>query len=130
MWHVDSYLGLDGSMWIEHRIGVDAIWTGVGLPREEMTAEERLEVNAALRPAPTTTSSIASDDFNTSSRDAMAKRVWSKEVRRAYYKKSLQWHPDRWVGMGIYNVVVRGVFELISEAYRQLGERKMNQLEL
>jgi hypothetical protein len=23
-------------------------------------------------------------------------KVWAKEVKRAYYKKSLQWHPDRY----------------------------------
>jgi hypothetical protein len=27
-WFVDAFLNVDGSMWIEYRVGIDAIWTG------------------------------------------------------------------------------------------------------
>ena len=47
-------------------------------------------------------------------------RAAQKEIRRAYYRKSLQWHPDRWAGMGMYQLAVQGAFELINEAYSAL----------
>lgn len=47
-------------------------------------------------------------------------RAAQKEIRRAYYRKSLQWHPDRWAGMGKYSLAVQGAFELINEAYTVL----------
>ena len=74
---------------------VDSIWTGNNLPRLEMTFEQRLDLNPALP-------------------------YKMKDVRRAYYRKSLQWHPDRWAGMPIYSLVVQGAFELINEAYEGL----------
>jgi curved DNA-binding protein CbpA len=52
-----------------------------------------------------------------------------KEVRRAYHRKSLQWHPDRWSGLTntltglsaeLYGIAVQGAFELIAEAYKEL----------
>jgi hypothetical protein len=49
----------------------------------------------------------------------LAARV-SRDIRRAYYKKSLQWHPDRWAGMAIYSDPVIGAFQLVTEAYSQL----------
>lgn len=47
-------------------------------------------------------------------------RAAQKEIRRAYYRKSLQWHPDRWAGMGMYALAVQGAFELVNEAYNAL----------
>ena len=47
-------------------------------------------------------------------------RAMQKEIRRAYYRKSLQWHPDRWAGMGMYALPVQAAFELINEAYNSL----------
>lgn len=44
----------------------------------------------------------------------------SKQIRRAYYRLSLQWHPDRWVVYPAYRKEVQRVFELVSDAYRQL----------
>jgi hypothetical protein len=29
-WHVGAFLSADGSLWVEYRMGVDALWTGVG----------------------------------------------------------------------------------------------------
>lgn len=44
-----------------------------------------------------------------------------QEIRRAYYKKSLLWHPDRWTSLPtLYHTAVLGAFELISEAFEGL----------
>jgi hypothetical protein len=40
-----------------------------------------------------------------------------KILRRAYYAKSIRWHPDRWVGLSTYADIVRETFETITEAY-------------
>lgn len=29
-WHVNAYLSADASLWVEHKMGIDSIWTGVG----------------------------------------------------------------------------------------------------
>jgi hypothetical protein len=47
-------------------------------------------------------------------------RAAQKEIRRAYYRRSLQWHPDRWAGLGMYALAVQGAFELVNEAYNAL----------
>lgn len=52
--------------------------------------------------------------------DRKRERAAQKEIRRAYYRKSLQWHPDRWAGLGMYQLAVQGAFELINEAYNAL----------
>ena len=61
-------------------------------------------------------------------------RLQQKEIKKAYYRKSLQWHPDRWASMPMYIPPVQGAFELISDAYNQLNndnnyekERNMNE---
>jgi hypothetical protein len=46
-----------------------------------------------------------------------------KTLKRAYYKKSLQWHPDRWVGLSQYSVAVQAAFELVHEAYDHLQQQ-------
>merc|ERR1711871_1656246 len=45
----------------------------------------------------------------------------AKELRRAYYKQSLLWHPDRWASMPLYTTAVSGAFHLITDAYTQLN---------
>lgn len=40
-----------------------------------------------------------------------------KILRKAYYAKSIRWHPDRWVGLNTYADIVRETFEAITEAY-------------
>jgi hypothetical protein len=49
--------------------------------------------------------------------------VLLKDIRRAYYRKSLQWHPDRWAGVGSYQVAVSGAFLLVHESYEALSAR-------
>ena len=44
-------------------------------------------------------------------------RAAQKVLRRAYYAKSLRWHPDRWVGLSYYAEQVRHTFESVTEAY-------------
>ncbi len=56
-------------------------------------------------------------------------RALQKEIRRAYYRKSLQWHPDRWAGMGMYTLPVQAAFELINEAYNSLTNEKTESAE-
>ena len=95
-------------MWVRYRQGVDSIWTGIGLPSEETGLEERLGL--------TTTTHSNDKDLPSSSKKkdkkqkekkkdgedgASTKRGTrgAKDLRRAYYRKSLQWHPDRWATM-------------------------------
>ncbi len=104
-WHVNAYLSANGAMWIDYRQGVDAIWTNIGLPQMEMSAEERLGVSL-----PTNYKVISKT----------AKKNLSKIIKRSYYKASLQWHPDRWSGFDRYKYAVQGAFQLITEAYETL----------
>lgn len=70
----------------------NTIYSGMGLPTENMTPWERLELNE--------TTAIPS------------------VVRRTYRRKSLEWHPDRWTK---YPARVRRkaekVYQLLSEGY-------------
>ena len=93
-WYVNVVLLPDGCTWIEYKKGIDSIWTGAGFPKIEASPIDRLELSM----------------LNTS----------TKNVKRAYYKKSLMWHPDRWITMPLYSVVVTGAFEAIRLAYEQL----------
>jgi hypothetical protein len=103
LWAVVTSTLPSGETFVQYRYGIDSIWTGKGLPREDMPFHERLEV------------SETSTDL--------------KEIRRAYHRKSLQWHPDRWSGLTntlnglsseLYIIAVQGAFELIAEAYKEL----------
>ena len=47
-------------------------------------------------------------------------RATQKMLRRAYYAKSLRWHPDRWVGFSYYAEQVRHTFESVTDAYDNL----------
>jgi hypothetical protein len=103
------------------------VWTGKGLPSEEMNYYQRLDLPEGTDKA--------------------------KLIRRAYHKKSLEWHPDRWSSMinsvssqkkitsgdqsssnsiskaggvegeftaSLYTLAVQGAFELVVEAYKAL----------
>ena len=104
-WHVDSWVNAGGDMWVEFRLGIDSIWTGLGLPRLEMDPWQRLEIS----------------HVRNNEEVMKKKKELMKIIRRAYYRKSLQWHPDRWAGLPEYTVAVQGAFELITEAYETLS---------
>lgn len=70
--------------------GIEALETGAGLPTRYQPAWERLGV-----------------DRNASAR----------ELRRAYYRQSLLWHPDRWVRYAIHSTRAQEVFQIVSEAH-------------
>lgn len=40
-----------------------------------------------------------------------------KILKKAYYAKSIRWHPDRWAGLSTYAEVVQDTFEVVTEAY-------------
>jgi hypothetical protein len=112
---VTSYLQSDGSMWVEYRLGIDSIWTGVGLPTIEMAPSTRLGL---LIPS--------IDELKERNEEGEKKRVL-KVIKRAYYRGSLQWHPDRWVGYDqYYQAAVSSVFPLITEAYEMLMKEYEN----
>jgi hypothetical protein len=120
-WYVDFNLDPSGSIRIDYRSGIDAIWLGTGLPRLEMSFEERLGL-----PAPTSNKNTnTKSNTNTTSSSTKVKKKKDKEMKRAYYRASLQWHPDRWAGMNIYLLPVTSIFELISEAYTQLSNHQV-----
>jgi len=148
-WFVDAFLNADGSMWIEYRVGIDSIWTGIGLPRVEMSYGEKLGLSLLSNTTTTTTTTMMTkktihrnnnnsieytennkQQENNKQENKQAKRKQNnlqslrkktqKKIKRAYYKQSLQWHPDRWTSMPIYSIAVQGAFELISEAYQFL----------
>ncbi len=70
--------------------GIEALETGAGLPTRDKPAWDRLGVD----------------------RDASA-----REVRRAYYRQSLLWHPDRWVRYKMHSARAQDVFQIVSDAY-------------
>ena len=114
---------------IRYRSGIEAILTGRGMPRAEMNAYQRLGV-------PLGSSNL-------------------RQIRSAYHKKSLLWHPDRWSGIlrsvtrsndnhgdtvtgesnnqyqqeigpaAFYTLAVQEAFELVAEAYEELQAQVM-----
>lgn len=130
--HISSLVSTTSGPIIEvlYRSGIEAVWTGHGMPRAEMPSHERL--------------GIPVDCTNL------------KQIRGAYYKKSLKWHPDRWSSIfksigrsgdgrgdstpamvaeraaataedqlqegpvALYQLAVQEAFELVAEAYEEL----------
>ena len=76
--------------WLWYHPGIEALETGAGLPSRRQPAWETLGVGRGA--------------------DA-------REVRRAYYRQSLLWHPDRWVRHAMHSARAQEVFETVSEAY-------------
>ena len=128
-------------VWVRYRLGVDAIWTGLGLPTEEMSYEDRLgyverteegtEEGGAEGEGGRRRRGGGADKKGgkkggkrgdtTGAKKGRSSRA-AKDLRRAYYRTSLQWHPDRWASMpALYLPAVQGVFELVSGAYQQLS---------
>ncbi|GMH47906.1 hypothetical protein TL16_g00178 [Triparma laevis f. inornata] len=83
-----------GSLKIRSHVKIEMMATGAGLITKEMNFWERLGLPMG--------SSRAS-------------------VKKAYFKKSLEWHPDRWVQHPHLRSKATAVFELVSEAYRGLS---------
>ena len=100
-------------VWVRYRQGVDSIWTGLGLPSEEIGLEDRLglppahhmltdnKAAAAEVTTPSSSSSSSKKKEKKEEKESTSKRGGraAKDLRRAYYRKSLQWHPDRWATM-------------------------------
>lgn len=104
-----SWWAHDESLWMEYRLGIDAIWTGQDLPTMEMSPETRLGLTPGWDEVQ---KEKEGDDAAGGAKKKRRRRGQesgsSKKLRRAYYRKSLQWHPDRWAGMAIYSLVVQG----------------------
>ena len=118
---VSSYLNVDGSMWVEYRQGIDSIWTSIGLPTLEMAPTERLQL---ILPSSSSSSSTLHKEMMTKKEEAEEAKKTLKLIKRAYYRSSLQWHPDRWVGYeAFYQTAVQAIFPLITDAYQRLSEQ-------
>ena len=132
LWHIDWHASSSG-FWADYRTGIDAIWTGHGLPRDDMSYAEVLGLSRDIIDQ-AVKSDIALKSNSTDSRNKRSregtKRTGkvSRLIRRAYYRKSLQWHPDRWVGMSIYSLIVKSAFEIVTLAHDNL--QKMLEYEL
>ena len=87
--------GWGGDVWLWSMASIEQMGTGVDLITPEMSYWDRLGV------------------------DVGASRG---ERRRAYHKKSLLWHPDRWVQFPHYKSKAAEVFDLIVEAYEMLNK--------
>jgi hypothetical protein len=126
-YHMMLSLLPSGQLFLEYRIGIDSIWTGVGLPRLEMTPVERLQL-INLPSSQSLLDGMTGSDvkLNVRQRRKEIKQRQSqqkeilKTIKRAYYKMSLLWHPDRWAAYPAYLPIVQNIFPLISEAYEEL----------
>jgi len=128
-WHVAWHANSHG-FWAEYRNGIDSIWTGHRLPRDDMAFTDILELPADIISVAVSQSGAAASakmDANGTKAEKLhategnkrASKV-SKTIRRAYYRKSLQWHPDRWVGMSVYSMIVQAAFEAVTKAHDSL----------
>ncbi len=127
-WHAYAY-----GFWADYRNGVDSIWTGRQMPRDDMPFTEILGLPAdILSKAVSSTNALkgGSEDKQQLGPGELKKRTGkvSKIIRRAYYRKSLQWHPDRWVGMSLYSATVQTAFEAVTWAHDRL--QKMLEIQL
>jgi DnaJ domain len=89
--------GWKKEVWLWYHPGIEALETGHGLPLATMSAWERLDLTEGDS---TVTASV---------------------IKRAYYRESLKWHPDRWVKYSMHAERAQAVFELISDAYKSLS---------
>lgn len=83
----------NGNLWLTSKNGIEMLRTGAGLITKETPMWERLGLEAGAS---------------------------KSQVRKAYFKKSLEWHPDRWVQHPYLRTKAASIFELISEAYTGL----------
>lgn len=138
VWGVTLHISaIDGSSIALYRTGVDSIWTGGrGYPHEEMTHESILELNMSLwndeisalkakkakliRDAERVPNGLAKLTNIKLNKELLPKL--QKILKKAYYRKSLQWHPDRWSQYPLYTDAVTRAFELINEANSKLND--------
>ena len=106
----------DGSLHVEYRRGLDAIWTGIGLPRYEMSPEQKLGL---VLPSELVEQYHAWETKGGSVQPSALNKALTRLIKRAYYRASLQWHPDRWSSAELeqYKPIVQGIFQQITEAY-------------
>ena len=100
--------GREGCSYLYHvsyQRGVDAVWTGHGLPAEHTTPRDALQLPHTF---PSTTHTVA-----------------ARQLRKAYHIQSKIWHPDRWVNNPsgeVYKHIVQNAFECVTRAYETLME--------
>jgi hypothetical protein len=119
-WHLDTFMNTNGHFWVEYRQGIDAIWTGQGLPSPDQTSYQMLGLDETknLTKVSLRTYSLT---FTHSLTHSPTHSPTKKQVKRAYYRQSLLWHPDRWSSYpNVYTIAVQGVFEMISDAYKKV----------
>lgn len=97
---------------LSYRKGIDAIWTGRGLPGEGMTAHEVLDLPPHAFPA---ASAAAAKPLNKTSFKSS-----ERMLKKAYYDKSKLWHPDRWTTHSAYQSIVQSAFYYVHRAYESL----------
>ena len=85
--------------WLWYHPGIEALETGAGLPSRNQPAWETLGVERGAH---------------------------ARELRRAYYRQSLLWHPDRWVRHAMHSARAEEVFEIVSEAYAWMVNERSN----
>jgi hypothetical protein len=102
---------------VDYRQGVDAIWLqSRELPQETMNHEERLQLERSQPYQACKTKAMEEKSSCNQSQYKLA----IKAIRHQYYKLSLLWHPDRWIGMERYQLAVQGAFDLIAQSYQAL----------
>ena len=88
--------GWNGAVWVWYRPAMEALETGVGVPAAHQDWYERLSLPMD-----------ASD----------------RQIRKAYHRHSLIWHPDRWSAYPeSFQRLAQDAFEIVSEAYRMLTD--------
>jgi hypothetical protein len=88
----------------------------------------RLGVEEGIEPRPGRRGRKLSRDDNNNDKNAHSdtkararlKASRLKRLKKAYYSKSLLWHPDRWIGMPVYQEVTATAFDLVHEAYVEM----------
>jgi len=92
--------GWNGDLWVYFPAGLESLESGMNLPTVNMNFTERLmvPVNASF-----------------------------SDIKAAYHKLSLQWHPDRWARYPKHAQKSNEIFQLIGEAYNGLKKAMLAQ---
>lgn len=111
LWQVKASVLPSGHFLVEYKAGLDSLWTGINMISPEMDMYDRLGVTQGER--------VAIEKAHQGRPEAQHKAML-KLIRRGYYRASLQWHPDRWVGYDHYQYAIQAAFQLVTEAYERL----------